>query len=90
MGPLQTLGPGFTSHQCLVERLESLGGVWYEAMVEVHHADEPLERFDVDRLGVVLDGFDLGRKWSDSILVDPVAQEIDFGYTELAFFGLDD
>ena len=64
--------------------------MWYETMVEIDHADEPFECFDIDWLGVILDGLDLGRKWSNSVLINPVAEETDFIHTELALFELDD
>jgi hypothetical protein len=74
----------------LIEWFESPGGVWYETVVKVYHSDEPLERLDINRLGISLDGFDFGWERSDPVLVDPMAEEIDLGYTELAFFQLDD
>ena len=47
VGPLQTLGSGFTSGQGLVEWMKSMGGVLDERMVKVNHADEPFEGLDI-------------------------------------------
>ena len=59
-------------------------------MVEIDHANEPFERFGISRLGIILDGFDLGWQRCNPVLGDSMSQEINFGNSELAFFQLND
>ena len=66
-----------------------MGGVLDERMVKVNHANEPFEGLNIERLGVVMDGLDLCWQRSNSILVNPVAKEIDFWHPELALVKLD-
>ena len=59
----------------MVEGLEDLGCMWNKTMIEIHHANEPLKRFDVERLGILRDGFDLGWERLDTILVESLTKK---------------
>ena len=59
-------------------------------MIEVQHAQEPLEGLDTVRAREIHDALDLARKRPDAILIYPVVEEVNFGDAQLAFLRLDD
>ena len=59
-------------------------------MVEIHHANEPFECFDIGGPGKIFDGCDFAWKWSDAVFCNLVAKKIDLGDAKLALFEFDD
>ena len=73
-----------------MERLQCSSSVGDEPVVEVQHAEEPLEGLDTVRAREIHDALDLTRKRSDAISIYPVPKEINFGNAQLAFLRFDD
>ena len=88
VGPIECFRAGLSS-EGPVKRLELLSSLGDKAMVEIHHSNEPFERFRTDRPGELRDALDLAWQGLDSVLVDSVAEKIDLGNTKLAFFEFD-
>ena len=88
VGPIECFRARFSS-EGPVKRLELLSSLGDKAMVEIHHSNEPFERFRTDRPGELRDALDFAWKGLESVFVDSVAKKIDLGNTKLAFFEFD-
>ena len=60
-----------------------------EPMIKIDHANEAVNRLDIGWSGELLDGRDLTGERFDAVLVDSVAEEIDFCHSELTLFKFD-
>ena len=73
-----------------MERLQRSSSMGNEPMVKVQHAEEPFEGLNTVRARELQNALDLARERPDAVPTYPVAEEVNFGNTQLAFLRLDD